>query len=175
MQLTTMKWTLMRFMSEPTAAEKKAAEAAARHEAAVAIDANQNGSISMPELARYIDEKHAKVWALLALSLNLPEERCRDVAANVAFQMSKAVPYRTVEELSDLERDLEPSVAQLEGFMAFVKEPKGELEFFHRAVFATFDTDGNGYLDPQEIDAFLDVFYEAGSIFAGVRTHVLSS
>ena len=38
---------------------------------------------------------------------------------------------------------------------------------FHRAVFATFDEDGNSTLDAGELDKFLDTFYEAGSIFKG--------
>ena len=41
------------------------------------------------------------------------------------------------------------------------------MEFFHRTVFQVFDQDGNGYLDLEEIDGFLNVFYEAGSVFAG--------
>jgi len=35
------------------------------------------------------------------------------------------------------------------------------------AVFAAYDHDQNGFLDPHELDQFLDVFYKAGSIFKG--------
>lgn len=49
----------------------------------------------------------------------------------------------------------------------YIGSPKGQQEFFHRTVFAVFDADGNGYLDPNELDKLLDTFYEAGSIFKG--------
>ena len=56
-------------------------------------------------------------------------------------------------------------------FVAFhrqiLKDPKGQQRFFHHCVFAAFDADGNGVLDAAELDKFLDVFYEAGSIFKG--------
>ena len=38
---------------------------------------------------------------------------------------------------------------------------------FHRTVFNAFDADKNGYLDDSELGTFLDVFYQAGSIFKG--------
>ena len=49
----------------------------------------------------------------------------------------------------------------------FLEKPNGQQEFFHRTVFATFDTDKSGYLENKELDQFLNVFYQAGSIFAG--------
>ena len=39
--------------------------------------------------------------------------------------------------------------------------------FGNRDDFAAFDADDNGYLDYDELDQFLDVFYAADSIFAG--------
>ena len=49
----------------------------------------------------------------------------------------------------------------------FVLEPKGNLEFFQRTVFAAFDTDNNGVIDDTELDVFVNIFYAADSIFAG--------
>ena len=161
-------YLLRRFISGVDEPSSDDLEAAARLAQAKAVDVDHSGHISMPELSRYIDETHAKVWSTLAISLNMPTDKCRDIAANVAFQLAKTCNTgRSICELTQLERDLEPSVGQLESFMKFVKEPKGEQEFFHRTVFEAFDQDGNGYLDPEEIDKFLDVFYEAGSIFSG--------
>jgi Ca2+-binding EF-hand superfamily protein len=49
----------------------------------------------------------------------------------------------------------------------YVQDPKGSQEFFHRSVYDAFDLDGNGVLDKQETDKFLDTFYMTGSIFEG--------
>ena len=49
----------------------------------------------------------------------------------------------------------------------FIKSPQGSLEFFQRTVFRAFDTDNNGVLDNSEMDAFVNLFYEANSIFRG--------
>ncbi len=47
--------------------------------------------ISGPELQEYI-EKHANLWAMLAVNLNLNEERCREIALDVACALVKAQP-----------------------------------------------------------------------------------
>ncbi len=49
----------------------------------------------------------------------------------------------------------------------FIQSPQGSLEFFQRTVFRAFDTDNNGVLDNSEMDAFVNLFYEANSIFRG--------
>eukprot|EP00666_Eupelagonemidae_sp_cell4sb_P014395 gene14395-10370_t len=44
---------------------------------------------------------------------------------------------------------------------AAARAGQGQLDFFHRCVFAAFDPNGDGF------DAFLDIFYKEGSAFAG--------
>jgi Ca2+-binding EF-hand superfamily protein len=51
--------------------------------------------------------------------------------------------------------------------MKYILDPKGSLEFFHRTVYKAFDDDNNGVLDRNELDSFLDTFYQVDSIFAG--------
>lgn len=144
-------------MSRPRRASLSAAES---------LDVNGDGTISRDELAKYI-EKNAKLWAMLAVNLNLPDERCRDIATHVAFMLAKNIKSENIQDADASELDREPTVAELSDFLEMIKTPKGEQEFFHRTVFQAFDQDGNGTLDQEELDRFLDVFYEADSIFAG--------
>lgn len=130
------------------------------------IDENKNGTISKQELAKYI-ETNAKLWAMLSVNLNLPEQKCRAIATDVAYLLAKQIKSENVTQVDASEIQREPSVEELSGFLDFIKTPKGEHEFFHRTVFQAFDRDGNGYLDYDELDQFLDIFYKAGSIFAG--------
>lgn len=137
------------------------------------LDANNDGSISWDELYKYITSQE-KLWAMLAVNLNLPEEECRDIATDVAFQLAKTNKRsksardlrKSMKDFIAPEREREPSVRELQSFLDFVKKPKGEQEFFHRTVFQVFDQDENGYLDIDELDKFLDIFYKADSIFA---------
>ena len=136
------------------------------------LDANNDGTISWDELYKYIKSQE-KLWAMLAVNLNLPEEQCFDIATDVAFQLAKTKKSKSVRDLrksmkdfTSSEREREPTIRELQSFLDFVKKPKGEQEFFHRAVFQAFDQDENGYLDLDELDKFLEIFYEADSIFA---------
>ena len=151
------------------------------------IDKDGNGTISLDELATYM-EKNARLWAMLAVNLGLPEQQCRDIATTVAYKLAKNIDKKTMRALPSMdeidtndfhashnsssssslqEQDREPTLKEISRFLDFVKTPHGEQEFFHRTVFCTYDQDENGYLDADELDGFLDVFYEAGSIFAG--------
>jgi Ca2+-binding EF-hand superfamily protein len=130
------------------------------------IDLNKNGSLSKEEVSKFI-EKNAKLWAMLSVNLNLPEGKCREVATEVANQLAKKTKYKSMKDLNSVEKEREPTVAEFQAFLDDLADPKFEQEFFHRTVFVVFDQDENGYLDPDELDKFLDVFYEAGSIFAG--------
>ena len=143
---------------------------------AARYDANNDGTISFKELQRYI-EGNAKLWAMLAVNLNLPEADCREIATRVAFQLAKHLNKRNgdgtlpsssckVEEEAEEEKR-EPTVYEIADLLDFLQTPTGAQEFFHRTVFAAFDADNNGYLDYDELDQFLDVFYAADSIFAG--------
>ena len=105
---------------------------------------------------------------MLSVSLRLEEQDCRLIATDVAYQLAKTrKSKKSVGELSEKERKREPTLTELQSFLDFVKKPKGEQEFFHRTVFRVFDQDGNGYLDYDEFDNFLDIFYDASSMFAG--------
>ena len=105
---------------------------------------------------------------MLSVNLNLSEEHCRQVATDVAYQLAKTIKSKSKSESNNYaEREREPSLSEVQSFLNLVKDPKGEQEFFHRTVFQVFDSDGNGYLDSNELDSFLDTFYEVGSIFAG--------
>lgn len=131
------------------------------------LDVDKDGTISKDELSKYI-EKNAKLWAMLAVNLNLPEQTCREIATQVAYQLAKNIDQKHKQVLPGfVPCDRDPTVEELSDFIDFIQTPKGEQEFFHRTVFCAFDSDGNGYLDYDELDRFLDVFYEAGSIFAG--------
>jgi Ca2+-binding EF-hand superfamily protein len=93
------------------------------------------------------------------VNLGIGEEKCREIATNVAYNLANS---------SDDKRRSSVSANEFHAFWTeFVDSPKGQQEFFHRTVFAAFDVDGNGYLDPNELDKLLETFYEAGSIFKG--------
>lgn len=104
---------------------------------------------------------------MLSVTLNLTEEHCRTIATDVAYQLAKRKKQKSTADFDSAEREREPTLTELQSFLDFVKKPKGEQEFFHRTVFRVFDQDGNGYLDSNELDQFLDIFYKAGSMFAG--------
>jgi Ca2+-binding EF-hand superfamily protein len=135
---------------------------------AQAVDLNQDGRISREELAKFI-ETNSHLWAMLSVNLNIPEQQCRDIATDVAYQMAKKTSdMSSLKDMSESTKAREPTVQEFQSFLGLVQNnPKGQQEFFHRTVFATYDVDGNGYIDNHELDNFLDVFYEAGSIFAG--------
>jgi hypothetical protein len=119
--------------------------------------------MSKDELADYV-KSHAELWAMLGVNLNMKEERCCEIATNVAFALAMG---RTDAHMPPSQRR-ELSKAEFHNFRTkYVLDPKGSQEFFHRAIFATFDANGNGVLEPAELDNFLDIYYEADSIFKG--------
>lgn len=138
---------------------------------AMNVDADNDGLISKEELASFI-ARNAKLYSMLSVTLNLSEEKCRSIATNVAFQMSKNTTAGgalegSLRDMSAAMKLREPTIEEFQAFLDFLDNPKGQEEFFQRTVFATYDLDESGYLEPNELDKFLDVFYEAGSIFAG--------
>jgi Ca2+-binding EF-hand superfamily protein len=141
-----------------------------------ALDVNVDHHLSEKELHAFVAQ-HAELWAMLSVNLGLPEERCQKIATDVAFKLACGGAAKSVgaeNDGSDLAqedgRTSHHSMSE-DQFVSFktriVDDPKGQQLFFHRTVFAAFDKDGNEYLDSTEVDAFLDVFYEAGSIFKG--------
>jgi Ca2+-binding EF-hand superfamily protein len=133
---------------------------------AALIDEDNDGLISKEEVSKFI-EKNAKLWAMLSVNLNLPEKKCREIATQVAYQLAKKRKCKSLKDMDFSEKERKPTVKEFQAFLDHLKDPKGEQEFFHRTVFAVYDQDQNGYLDPNELSKFLDVFYEADSIFAG--------
>lgn len=110
------------------------------------------------EMMSYIDQ-HAELWSMLAINLNIEEATCRDVAVKVAFNL--VVPGENPDETG-------MTASQFHTFRSnYVDNPHGSLEFFQRTVFAVYDIDNNGVLDSSELDAFIDIFYKADSIFSG--------
>mmetsp|Transcript_38861 Transcript_38861/g.67282 ORF Transcript_38861/g.67282 Transcript_38861/m.67282 type:complete len:217 (+) Transcript_38861:79-729(+) len=135
--------------------------------------------ITRNDINAYI-EIHAELWAMLAVNLNKSEEFCKQTATEVAYDMAKTQTSPTNNigssptlQAPEVERrvDREGSFVTQNQFKSFrsewVKNPYGQQEFFQRCVFAVFDVDQSKALDQDELSNFLDVFYEAGSIFAG--------
>ena len=134
---------------------------------ALNVDLNKDGVIQKTEMAKFI-ARNEKLYMMLAVNLQLPVEKCQEIATNVAFQMSKrSDPNTSLRDLSEATKQREPTLEEFDAFLTFLEQPTGQQEFFHRTVFATFDLDGSGYVEPHELDNFLNIFYAAGSIFAG--------
>lgn len=128
---------------------------------------DKDGLISRDELKAFI-ARNEKLYVMLSVNLGLPEEKCREIATEVAYQMSKRAEHdSSLRDLTDSARVRKPTLEEFQDFLNWLEEPKGQQEFFQRTVFATFDLDQSGYIEPDELDNFLDVFYQAGSIFAG--------
>jgi len=109
------------------------------------------------DLKEYIG-RHAALWTMLAVNCNLDEDTCKDIACKVAFQLAGATEEAGM------------NLQQFHDFrLNYIETPKGFFEFFQRTVFRVYDRDGNGVLDPRELDNFVTLFYEADSIFAGDR------
>ena len=130
------------------------------------VDVNNDGLISREELRAFI-AKNEKLYLMLSVNLNIPADQCRDIATDVAYLMAKRGYDQTMSlrDLTSSTRLRLPTIFQ--SFLNFLDQPKGQQEFFHRTVFAVYDLDMSGYIEPDELDNFLNVFYEAGSIFAG--------
>jgi len=130
-------------------------------------DLNDDGLIQKTEMASFI-ARNEKLYMMLSVNLQLSVDRCQTIATNVAYQMSKrSDPNGSLRDLSEATRLRDPALEEFDRFLKFLEEPKGQQEFFQRTVFSSFDVDDNGYIEEKEIDDFLDVFYHAGSIFAG--------
>ena len=129
--------------------------------------------MSVDEFEGFLHQ-HAELWAMLGVNLGFDDSKCRAIAAKVALDMfgRESVTSSAADSVGGAAAD-SASLTSMnrDEFMKFykqiVKDPKGQQRFFHACVFAGFDADGNGVLDPAELDTFLEVFYKAGSIFKG--------
>ena len=128
---------------------------------------NGAGGVTKENLLSYISD-HAELWAMLSVNLGLDEERCRKIAVDVAFQI--AVPDSSIisspstastassksrgrgRRMSLLSADVHTARVMTEAQFHHFREqvilnPKGQQLFFHRTVFAAFDSDQSGFLD----------------------------
>ena len=144
--------------------------------------------MSVDEFGMFLD-RNAQLWAMIGVNLGLEDEKCKAIAARVAMQMygrensfsersqpaggggAAAASSTAASSPQQTGPNGRAVMLDRDDFVQFhkqiVKDPKGQQRFFHMCVFAAFDLDGNGFLDPSELDKFLDVFYQAGSIFKG--------
>jgi Ca2+-binding EF-hand superfamily protein len=116
--------------------------------------------ISHEEIAKFIDA-NPFLYVMLGVNIGLEEDECKKVATRVAIELTSCKQGKEAMTVPLTKR-------QFMTFQeSFVNDPQGSKEFFHRSVFCAFDHDGNSVLDMKETDQFLDIFYKAGSIFAG--------
>jgi len=154
-------------------------EAKAKPKGKKLIGSGRKRRMSVDDFEAFL-EQNAQLWAMLGVNLGLEEDRCKQIASTVAMQLygrvsaDVAAPAPAAAAAADVRRSSVVAFGysmSREDFRKFYKQivsdPKGQQHFFHQCVFAAYDTDGNGVLDCEELDSFLDVFYQAGSIFAG--------
>ena len=124
------------------------------------LDSSGSKKACKEEIASFV-ASNAELWAMLSVNLDMSEEHCCEIATRVAMELASGL--RGDEALA-----AEIDKHQFHKFRKhYILDPKGSQEFFHRSVFATFDSDRNHYLDEDELDLFLDTFYKSGSIFKG--------
>jgi hypothetical protein len=116
-------------------------------------------SVSHDELRDFV-HNHPQFWAMLSVNCQLPEEKCQEITFRVALEFVTGCS-------GDCALDATMTKSCFQHFQRYLKEPKGQQEFFHRSVFMAFDDDWNGVLDGVETDKFLDTYYRSGSIFEG--------
>lgn len=125
----------------------------------VELDRNKDNCLNHSEVGVFI-QRHPELWAMLGVNLDLSDEKCQEIATDVALRIAcnrsdGDVSNRTMNEV------------EFNNFKRIVANPKQQQNFFHQTVFEAFDEDKNGLLDPDEFDKFLDTFYATGSIFRG--------
>lgn len=124
------------------------------------MDVDNSNTASRDEINNFV-ASNSKLWAMLSVNLNRPENECQAVATRVAMELASGLQGEEALQ-TELTKD------QFHQFRKqYILDPKGSQEFFHRAVFATFDVDNNSFLDEDELESFLDTFYQSGSIFQG--------
>ena len=125
------------------------------------IELAKCGNIVSHETLKEFVTTHPRIWAMLSVNCQIPEDQCKEVAFRVALELVTGRPGH----------DAMTTVITKRCFHRFQKryidDAKGHQEFFHRTVFMAFDEDWNGVLDRDETDKFLDTFYISGSIFQG--------
>jgi Ca2+-binding EF-hand superfamily protein len=129
------------------------------------IDVNGDQSLSKDELRKFVEEND-ELWSVLGTNLGLNKTTCVRIATEVAFSLAKG-------EESPQKRKSKPEVSTYElseaEFKAFYKKyvlsQKGSYDFFLRTIFAFYDLNGDGVLQRDEFDNFLDLFYKSKSTY----------
>jgi len=118
-------------------------------------DSDNSGELSCDQLQALI-EQHEELWSMLQVNTDLDASFCKAVVQEV---MTHKADHNGNGKLSQKE------FADI--YSAVIANPKGQLEFFHEVLFAAYDSSGDGKMTVQDLDHFLELFYEKGSIFAG--------
>lgn len=119
------------------------------------VDTDKDGRISEQEL-RVLVEEHGELWDMMQVNTGIDQEECIRIATAVALAKADTTGSKQLEwkEFKAM-------------WSTIFSSPKGNFEFFHELLFAAFDKDSSGTIDLQELDVFLDVFYQAGGMFTG--------
>lgn len=124
------------------------------------IDLNNDKTATQDEIYKFVSSND-KLWAMLGENLDLPHLECKGIATRVAMELASGLQGEAAMK-AEVDKD------QFHQFRKrYMLDKRGNEEFFHRAVFATFDRDNNNQLDEDELEDFLDIFYKSNSIFAG--------
>jgi hypothetical protein len=116
--------------------------------------------VSHEEIQDFV-RAHPTMYAMLGVNTGIPDDQCQTVAVRVAIELISQKQGPEAQTALLTKRQFDSFVKN------YVDSCKGAHEFFHRSVFSTFDDNGNGTLDRDEIDTFLNTFYKSGSIFQG--------
>jgi Ca2+-binding EF-hand superfamily protein len=124
------------------------------------VDLNGDEAISKNELSQYV-ESNSDLWAFLGENLGLDEKTCIDIATQVAFSLAKRQANETsTKQSSSPSNTYELSEKEFKAFFKhYVQSQKGSYEFFLRTIFAVYDVNGDGVLQRQEFENFLNIFY----------------
>lgn len=126
-------------------------------------DLNGDMVISKDELRTFV-ESNEELWAGLGAKLSLKRTTCIRISTEVAFSLAKggsAAPAnkRKGGEVVEVGTD-ELSESEFKAFYkTYVLTQKGCYEFFLRTIFSFYDINGDGVLQRDEFENFLDLFY----------------
>merc|ERR1712039_800688 len=100
--------------------------------------------------------KHEELWKMLEVNTGQDPDFCKSIVMEVVMHKcdKNGDGKLTLKEFNSLHE-------------AVISNPKGQLEFFHEVLFAAYDHTGDSLIDPNELDGFLELFYDKSSIFAG--------
>jgi len=145
-------------------------------------DTNNDKSLSKVELSKFV-ESNTELWQVLGTNLGLDVKTCIRVATEVAFRLAKGtMDEESSSSSSGLFRKKKVDTNQYElsedEFKTFYKKyvvsQKGSYEFFLRTMFAHYDRNGDGVLQRDEFDHFLDLFYRGSQKYKGKMANMPS-